>query len=145
MGTKKYRIQSHEEEILCGHLADGRQVLIFGGGPTSDVFLFDRDGLKVSDEVVPLPGEMAGATLGAGFEAGTIHVQNFEYAERGLAIRDLPQGFEEFLKDPTKYEPDPVWREKTQKNVLEWQRAGNYVLTFGKEYWMCGDGSVHST
>lgn len=76
----------------------------------------------------------------------TIEVAKFASPDLGIEIVDLPDVFREFLDNPVGSEPNPVYRERTFRQIEEWKAEHRFVLyTWGKEYWLNSDGSVFAT
>ena len=155
MGSvRRYRIKSHDNEFLSGVMSDGTQILLVPTSATRVAYIqFESAGNMISSEefegAINVTVDTIIVTHGRSrFEARktTIAVATFCVAAVGLGIRPRPDSFEEFLRDPVATEPDIRYRERTAKQVREWDENNRFVLdTWGKEYWMDGDGSVFAT
>ena len=152
--SQTYRIQSHGQEFVTGLLSDRGQVLLV---PTSESriaqLLFDSEGFLISAEerIGDLNDEhvVFGPMLGGSEPAmrpGAILVLEFSVPKYGIGIRRHPESFDDFLAAPEATEPDERYRERTYRQIREWNEESRFVLTtWGKEYWMNADGSVFAT
>jgi hypothetical protein len=153
--VRRYKIQSHGEDFQTGLLQDGTQILLV---PTSAAQVacvqFDKAGSLVSSKeldkgsITRTQDAIVVADKLAQFAAkrAPIDVITFNVPAIGVGIRPRPDSFDEFLRDPVAAEPDCRYREKTSQQVSEWDENDRFVLvTWGKEYWMNGDGSVFAT
>ena len=151
-----------------GATGDGRQVIMsFSWGGLIAVF-FDRDGSLLDWEVRPLPREpdchpVSGRMLhspefDAAVEAATrswkrelnlheqpIRVRRFSIDELGVGIEDLSDDDEDFLKAPEMEEPEEEERLERWKSLREWWSSGSFVLYWGNDLWLDGDGNVTSS
>lgn len=79
------------------------------------------------------------------FRPGTIHVKRFGIPGQRIGITDLTGVDAEFLDDPTLAESNDHERSERLKEIDEWLRGGMFVLWFGKDLWLNGDGKIEST
>lgn len=165
---RRYTLQPGQGYFDCGVAADGRQVVMsfFWDGLTA--LIFSPEGEFLRTEVRPLPQQpeahpKTGRPLRSpGFEAAVdtalqewtaelgletqpVRVARFELPELGLGIEDRPGHFEEFLEAPELYEPDAEERAHIESEIRDWDRAGNFVLYWGNDLWLDGQGNVTSS
>jgi hypothetical protein len=77
-----------------------------------------------------------------GFREQSIRVKRFADSEFGIGIRDYPEHFSEVMSDPETTEEEKA-------NELEcesqWEADGQFVLWWGNDYWLNGEGEVTSS
>ena len=147
--------------LYAGTVSGERQVLIgISGHHLAGVF-FDRQGNFIEVQERRLPGYNSWEHVDhddprvlkvlhdwqeeLGFTAATIKVRRFDVPGQGIGIEDRPEHFEAFLKDPERVEPDEVTRARDLESIRRWEREGMYVLWWGRDLWMDGNGEVEST
>jgi|GEM_PF-1648077 len=155
-----YPIQHHEDYLEVGICADGRQLLkgFFHDGLTA--IFFDSAGYLLGCEVRPFPEEArkntaeSDAAIGRawevwmeeiGYQPETIHVRKFVVPELGIGIEDRPGYMEDFLKAPELDEPDEEERKWMFDLIHEWDEDGSFVLYYGNDLFMDGEGDISST
>jgi hypothetical protein len=146
-----YTLRHDQGYFETGTTADGCRVLL---SYWMAVF-FDKEGTYVRCQAPPLPGDTEDeaaveAALRAwkreiGFRARPIRIRKFCVPEHGIGIEDWPDDFEDFVKAPELYEPDPEERENTFASVREWNESGSFVLYWGNDLWLDGEGTVTSS
>ena len=152
---RTYRIQSHNDEFRTGVSPEGTQILLV---PTSSsrvsCLRFDAAGLLVAAEELQSDSisdtgsniRIARGALRLEAAAKGIEVKMFSVPEAGVGIRIRPEAFDDFLRDPIIGEPNPHYRERTLRQIREWDAENRFVLTTsGKDYWMNADGSAFAT
>lgn len=157
-----YPIADQSSEWICG--TDGRGLQVFAYVWIEDIIAiyFAGDGALAEVRKTKLPAydpstgpgfaeakeRSESAALEAwrreiGFASGTIRIKR--QAVEDLIIEDWPGCFFEFGADPAGVEPSEGHRKRLERQIERWQREGCYVLWFGKDYWMEGDGTIGST
>jgi hypothetical protein len=144
-GTPKHRlypIKSAEPYWLAGFTRDGRQALILqlGRGTSFRAILFDPRGAFLA---VDQGGNLDEWLREVGFEPGTIRVRKFE--QGGVLIRDMAAQYVGFLKDPDEWADTPASKARITAWIQEWRDRGRFVLVWGDEMWVDGDGTVIAT
>ena len=163
-GRQFYTLRHDQGYFQAGVTADGRQVLM---DDLLAVF-FDADGNLLGYEFRPQPFEperdprsgnplptaedraavktlMEAWQREIGFYPQPIRVRRFSVPENGIGIDDRPDHFEEFLKAPELEEPDEDERREMFESIREWDECGNFVLYWGNDLWLDGDGVVESS
>ena len=142
IGDRRYPIQSAVPYWLAGSTRDGRQALVFL--PDEGAFralLFDRGGQFLAvDAPKHGPEEWQRAV---GFKEGPIHVRAFR--EGDVLIKDLPTTYSDFLQDPEEVPRSAREKTSVRADIREWTERGRFVLVWGSEFWMEGDGTVFAT
>lgn len=167
-----YSIQSEESYgFWTGRTKDHTQVLMGLACPYLIAFVFDLEGniigghrkrldflqpsgvivdgeplrglvqtFNIYDERIPVRVEEWQQQMG--FQDQLIRVKRFADPEMGISIGDYPEHFAEILSDPeaSKEEKDSVL-----ESLSEWEAAGQFVLLWGDDYWLNGDGEVTSS
>ncbi len=167
--TRRYKIQD-DVDFRAGIDRDGRQLLMGLQGGQVLVVGFDPAGcyLGIESKIPPVRplsdlSNMRGFSRSVGslmrrwrqeigFQPGAIEVERFQVADRPVAIEDYPKFFREFLVDFDKCYISNCFKrnaeiEKSQtfEDIKNWKKNNQFVLIWGKEYWMKEDGSVEST
>jgi hypothetical protein len=157
-----YLIANESYEWRCGTDKRGYQVFLYAGIEDAVAIVFDSEGNAVDVIKEPLipyhpaggPGSVEAqeardmAAIEAlenelGFAGGTIRIRRQAIAD--LIIEDWPSYFDDFLQNPSEFEPREENQQRVMESIRRWQREGCYVLWFGKDYWMEGDGTIEST
>jgi len=158
-----YIIRSYGNNFQTGHMAGGRQVLMGPLHPGLTAAFFDRSGnlldicekgiaqtdASTPGDLLPPPSQQTVAQALAewqdelGFEPSLIRVREFH--QGGVGITERPFHYARFIRDPVAEEPDEQERTSMHQLVQRWDRENRFVLSWGKEYWMCADGTVHSS
>ena len=71
-----------------------------------------------------------------------IHITEFEIADRGIALRQFPAEYQDFLDTPWAY--DVPERSRYAVIINEWKLRDRFVVVWHGEHWCCRDGLVHS-
>ena len=79
------------------------------------------------------------------FQAGTIWIRPFWIDEDYIGIRPLPSHLEEFLVNPDDVAEDEEEKEDLLEDIKDWRASGNFVLWWGKDFWMDASGEIEST
>ena len=157
-----YPIADESYEWRCGLDKRGNQVFLYAGLENAVAIVFDSNGIAVNVIEEPLiPYHPAGgpgcveareardvAAIKSlenqlGFTGGTIRIRR--QAIEDLIIEDWPSYFDDFLDNPSEVEPREENQQRLMESIHRWERKGCYVLSFGKDYWMEGDGTIGST
>jgi len=157
-----YPIADQSYEWNCGTDARGLQVFTYFGLEELTAIFFKSDGTVAEVKKRELPPfapssgpgwrEAKEASEAAAFDAwkreigissGTIRIRR--QAVEDLIIEDWPEFFVEFARGDDKTERREENRQRLWDEIERWWREGCYVLWFGKDYWMEGDGTIGST
>src|SRR5687768_7903927 len=140
--NRLYPIQSCAPMWLAGFAGDVRQVLaLLSGDGGSEAILFDPGG-----SVGGVEQRDHGTDdwpRGLGFTPGTIRVRKF--AAGSAVIRAMPSVYQDFLADPREIDRTPAEEARLRADIREWTDRGRFVLHWGDEIWMEGDGTVFAT
>jgi hypothetical protein len=168
----QYLIQSHESYFFwAGRTKDRTQVLMGLACPYLVGFFFDLGGnligvqkrhleflqpsgvfvdgepiqgqvkiYDIYDEEIPIRLDEWQQEIG--FQEQIISVKRFADPAIGIGIRDYPEHFAEVLSDPEASEEE---KEGVLESLPEWEADGQFVLWWGNDYWLNGDGEVTSS
>ena len=166
---KLFTIKSYGDEFLTGETNDKRLVLMGLLCPTLVTVFFDANGQYESCVAVDLttppprmgdkgPYEIYDPAFRKslnqdieqfkrqnGFSKQPIRVQQFHVDTRGIGIDLLPSHLAEFRQNPNAVAESEEQRKNLQKDLDDWEDAGNFVLCWAKDYWMAPGGEVEST
>lgn len=137
-----YPIRSTKPYWLAGPTRDGRQALVALLDQSAFIaVLFGADGGVVTAEE---HGRGLDEWLRrTGFEPGTIHVRAFAHGP--FLIKDMPQEYRDFLQDPDEVPRTAREKASLQADIEEWRKWGRFILIWGDEFWMEGDGTIFAT
>ncbi|MDR3633969.1 MAG: hypothetical protein P4L84_09200 [Isosphaeraceae bacterium] len=79
------------------------------------------------------------------FHPGTIRVKRFGIPGARIGITDLASIDAQGLHDPNSPEFGEGERAEKLQEIKEWLSNGMFVLWFGKDLWLNGDGHIEST
>lgn len=141
----------------AGTTSDGRQALMGAFWEQTFALFFDTDGRLLEYATRPLlPGRPSGqpdhgpsrSAIEAwqaelGFEPADIRVKRFSCRAAGVGIEDLPSHLEEFLEDPDGFNDED--RVNYPIEIQKWIENGDFVLYWGNDLWLDGNGHVTST
>ncbi len=93
---------------------------------------------------VNIPGCEAVASWAAElFERkAAVHVLEFEFPERNIALRPMPAIYEEFLESPWAYDEEE--RFSLAVKIRRWRDLQRFVFNWHGEHWCASDGLIHS-
>jgi len=156
---RRYAIRPDEGYFSAGVMADGQQVLMGLFCPNLVAFRFDGDGSLLGSEQRPVPFfrnvtppyniyddriqpmiEEWQAEMG--FRPATIRVRKFWSVEHYIGIEDYPSDFHEVLSDP---DADDEEKAEMRESIRLWDKAGQFVVQWGNDYWLDGTGRVVSS
>lgn len=80
-----------------------------------------------------------------GFRPGTIRVRKFHDPETVVAIDDLPDFYDDFLRGTAHSCFSDEELAEFPEGIESWKERGMFILTYGNEIWMDGDGRIDST
>ncbi len=143
-GTRHCLQPNKEHRWLTGLTANGNQVLMGIDGSELISIRFSESGAMTGVE------EHAGSTMqqltqwasGVIAKPAAIRIGEFEVAARGIALRQFPAEYQEFLDSPWAFDVS----ERSHYAVLinEWRERERFVVVWNGEHWCCSDGLVHS-
>lgn len=156
---RRYAVKPDEPYFSAGVRPNGEQVLMGLFCPNLVAFYFDRDGNLLRTEHRPVPffrdvippydiydGRIRPMIedwkAEMGFGPATIRVKQFFSDEHYIGIEDYPSHFGEILGDP---EADEEEKADVRESMELWDRAGQFVLLWGNDYWLDGSGRVVSS
>jgi hypothetical protein len=147
-------------DFYAGYLPDGRQALVVCSQCGKMVMVvFDREGnlTGVVHQELPTPRQFLEAgDLPAAYEdnyeeylrsalgvsPGLIRIKSFCLPEEELAVYQLPEGWYDFLQNPT----DPTLSEEERKQfpvwIQEWKARGQFVFLWYNDLWLDSTGEV---
>lgn len=77
-----------------------------------------------------------------GFAPETARVKEFRIEPEGLAVYQLPEHYQAFLRDPR----DPIFDDEQRtvfpRLIKEWVEEGQFVLEWGNDYWLDSTSEV---
>jgi hypothetical protein len=73
---------------------------------------------------------------------GAVHVLEFEFPERHIALRSMPAIYEEFLESPWAYDEEE--RFALAVKIRRWRDLERFVVQWHGEHWCASDGLIHS-
>jgi hypothetical protein len=79
------------------------------------------------------------------FQETPITVREFFLNDRYLGIRRLPDHLAEFRENPDLAAESEEERREVGDRIREWESLGQFVLWWGKDYYVNRDGDVEST
>ena len=79
-----------------------------------------------------------------GFQEAPITVREFFLDDHFLGIRRLPDHLQEFRNNPESV-ADIEERREMEDRIREWESLDQFVLWWGKDYYLSRDGDVEST
>jgi hypothetical protein len=147
----------------CGTTADGRQVMIYPVIDHVEALFFSAGGRFLQAETRDAvrhqprsgPAWQAAQELKLAvsecfdrwlrelrFAQATITVEPTD--DCPLKFAEWPEPYLQFLNN-RESEPDDETRRAMQEFCEEWKREENFVMWFGDEFWMSGDGNIDST
>jgi hypothetical protein len=157
---RRYPIKTHESYgFFAGVTPDKTQVLMGLCCPNLVAFFFDSKGglLKLEkrsitffQSVTPpydiyddrIPVLIDAWKTEVGFHPITIMVKKFFSRELYIGIEDYPDHFEEILSDPKACEEE---KNDIRDSIRLWDKAGQFVLLWGNDYWLDRSGEVVSS
>jgi hypothetical protein len=148
--ARLYPLKADEGYFEAGVTRDGRQALMAAFYPMTFAIFFASDGRfleyveRPNATNAPDEAELKRWQAELGFQPRTIHVEKFVIDDVGLGIEDLPGHYEELLDDPES-EPDEAERAQRFQEIRNWIDEGCFVLYWGNDLWLDGDGSVSSS
>ena len=75
-----------------------------------------------------------------GFQRQPISIKKFAIPEEEICIEDLPRTFRDILANPNCYDDSDVVDARNIASI--WSQTGKFVLNWGCEYWVDGDGTI---
>jgi hypothetical protein len=163
---KLYLIQNlGGDGYSAGRTRDGRQILFGAFMDWLFAVYFDNDGQLIDVERKPweslsshsgMSGRVVDDRLGLlkrlslwqvemGIELGTIAVRKFFIPGDLVGIRDLPEHFEEFERDPEGFAEDAEHMDEFREMLKQWRENGNFCLWWSNDYWLQADGELESS
>jgi hypothetical protein len=88
--------------------------------------------------------ELEGWLEQVGFQPRSIVVNSFFVNGLPVGIIDMPNHYKRFLANPAWIE-DTEEREEWKRDIQEWMERHNYILRWGDDLWMNGEGQVIAT
>jgi hypothetical protein len=79
------------------------------------------------------------------FRPGAIRVRAFRIPEERLAVFQLPEHFEAFLKDPNDPWFSDAQRQEYPGLIRDWIEAGSFILEWGNSYWLDNAGNFQGS
>ncbi len=145
-----YPLKAGEGYFDVGVTRDGRLAMMAAFYPATFAIFFAADG--TCDEYVGRPNETHAPNKEAllawqtelGFTPQTIRVKRFQFSGHGLGIDDLTGYDDDFLDDPDS-EADADERAARFASIRVWIDSGSFVLYWGNDLWLDGNGHVTSS
>ena len=170
-GAQLYPIRPDQGYFSAGMTGDGRQVLMGLHCPDLVAIFFDTPGALLGHEARQLeflqrsrvlvdgepieglvgvydihderiPPRLAAWQVEMGFKPATIRVNRFAIPGLGIGIEDYPDHFGDILDDP---EASDEEKADVRESMRLWDADGQFVLLWGNDYWLAGDGEVVSS
>lgn len=156
--TRLYPIKGRDEMMafIAGRTRDGRQVLL--GILDKELLIalfFNADGDFLRYDFFPVPWDPNlhpvehGKVLqdaarrwmtGLGMTPGDIRVKHFAFPEWRIGTAVWPLSMFDEVASLT-----AAGKPLEDEFQIEWQEQGRYVLHWGREHWMDGDGEIGAT
>jgi len=132
----RHRLQSNARHgWKTGFDAEGVQTILIDYHQGVVCLRFDSNGRLQLAERLPKTPELEKET--------TIKVFGFELPEFGIALRELPYDYQEFVDSPWAYDEEE--RSRLAVDVNQWQERDCFVIIWqGREHLCFRDGLVHS-
>jgi hypothetical protein len=77
-----------------------------------------------------------------GFQLANIQVREFRVPDEDFAVYRLPESYQDFLKDPRNPLFDNEDRQVLPDRIKHWTEEGSFVLVWGNDYWVSGEGEI---
>jgi hypothetical protein len=148
--TKLYKVNTAGDCFEPGLSKNGEQVLI--GSCSDDVVavFFNSGGrllwyeAKPKESVLYPDKELETWKATIGLAPGAVRIQEFFLEDHYIGITELPKCFREFVNDPS-FIPTDSERQEWEADVRKWRQNGQFILCWGREFWMNADGLITST
>jgi hypothetical protein len=154
-----YRIAYEEGSgLMVGTVADGRQVIFGDFMSAAFAIFFGPDGGMLECRIANHNPPRTWEEFSAGpsevmlrwqpeldFRAGPIEVRKFWVDEIGVGIEDYPSHYQDVIDKLARKEPLDELEAEFVKEIPSWNERGRYVLYWGNDWWMNGDGTCEST
>ncbi|MBH24901.1 MAG: hypothetical protein CMH57_10690 [Myxococcales bacterium] len=152
-----YPLAAGQGNFDAGGTADGRQVLMAAFWQSTFALFFDGEG-RLTEVAThrPMEGRAEGQPeygpsrlaletwqRELGWSPRLIRVKMFSLSEPNVGIADLPSHYESFLEDPDAETPEE--QRYMAESIKRWVEGGDFVLYWGNDLFMSGEGQITST
>jgi hypothetical protein len=101
--------------------------------------------MESDESMAAFEAAMEGWKEELGFQQGEVRVRRFVLPELGLGIEDRLDYFEDMLRSPEWFADDEAGQEENYRFIREWDETGCFVLHWGNDLWVDGNGEGTSS